>query len=184
MNCWKSINITKQYGTNRLTLISLILTLLSFILFYLSYSLIYAEIIVSSRYFGWFCLALASMFTLHKLCHALPLLATKKQVKFRWKLKGFMPYIAIKTKQSFSKNESYLVFLAPFLIITVSLIFLTSIFPSYYHYFSMLAALNIGLCFTDFLYIRHIQSAPSACQVEELDHGFDILLTNKNEIAS
>lgn len=184
MNCWKSINIVKQYGLHRITLVSFIIALLSFILLFLSFSLVFHDVTVSSNNFGWFCLSIASMFTMHKLCHALPLLATRKQVKFRWRLKSFMPYMNIKTKKPFSKFQSYIVFLSPFFIITCALLLLTSIFPSYYHYFAMLASLNIGLCCPDFLYVKHIQGAPSACQIEELESGYDILIRNETEVAS
>jgi hypothetical protein len=85
-------------------------------LLFLSFSLFFNEVTVSSNNFGWFCLAIASMFSVHKLCHALPLIATKKQVKFRWKLKSFFPYVIIQTKKPFSKIQSYIVFLAPFVI--------------------------------------------------------------------
>jgi hypothetical protein len=95
-----------------------------------------------------------------------------------------MPYIKIKTKKPFTKIQSYAVFLAPFIIITAASILLVYIFPSYYHYFSMLAAVNIGLCIPDFLYIKLIQRAPSQCQIEELENGYDILIISENEIAS
>jgi hypothetical protein len=48
----------------------------------------------------------------------------------------------------------------------------------------MLTALNMGLCFPDFLYVKQIQSAPSSCQIEELESGYDILIIKQNEIAS
>ncbi|QFT88260.1 hypothetical protein FIU87_06370 [Bacillus sp. THAF10] len=184
MNCWKSIDLTRQYGFHRITLISFIVTLLSFIVFYLSFSLYYHDITVSSANFGWFILALAAIFTLHKLCHALPLIATLNQVAFQWKFKWFMPYMKIKTKKPFTKLQSYVVFMAPFAILTTSFVLLSHIFPSYYHYFSILTAVNIGLCIPDFIYVKLIQRAPSKCQIEELDHGYDILIVKDNEIAS
>ncbi len=184
MNCWKSIDISRQYGLHRITLVSFIITLLSFIVLFLTFSLIYHDTTVSSANFGWFILGLAGMFTMHKLCHVLPLIMTKNQVKLRWKLKCYMPYMKIQTKKPFTKIQSFAVLMAPFAIITTASIILAHTFPSYYHYFSMLAAVNIGLCIPDFLYIKMIQRAPSKCQIEELENGYDILIVNENEIAS
>lgn len=184
MNCWKSINIVAQYGLHRITLISIIIGLLSFILLFLSFSLVFHGITVSAKYFGWFCLSSASMFTMHKLCHAMPLLATRKQVQFRWRMKSYMPYMIIKTNKPYTKFLSYIIFLSPFFIITGALLLLASIFPSYYHYFALLASFNIGLCFPDFLYVKHIHGAPSTCQIEELESGYDILIRNETQIAS
>ncbi|WP_078381555.1 DUF3267 domain-containing protein [Sutcliffiella halmapala] len=185
MNCWKSINITRQYGIHRIILISFIIALLSFILFFLSFSLIFQGEAVSSHFFGWFCLAIASIFPLHKLFHALPLLATKKEMKFRWEIIGLIPLITLKIQKPFSKIQSYIVFLTPFVFITFIMILLATIFPNYYHYFSILAALNIGLCIPDLLYVKQIQAAPRSCQIEELNNdGYDILVISENEIAS
>ncbi|AST90486.1 MULTISPECIES: DUF3267 domain-containing protein [Sutcliffiella] len=180
MNCWKSININRQYGVHRITGVSLIITLLAFIMIFLSFNLIFSQQDVSSKYFSLFLLALICIPTTHKLFHALPVVLSKKKVCFSWRLQYCLPFLTIKSEQPFSKFQSYVIFLMPVIAITAILTVLTFMLPAYFHYISILLAFNIGLSVPDFLYLKQINSAPRACQIEEIENGYDILIMNED----
>ena len=118
------------------------------------------------------------MFSFHKICHALPLLVTNRKCRLKWHFAYLVPICEIKTKKSFSKLESYIIFTMPLILITTLLLVATLVFPTYFHYFSMLIALNVGLSVPDVLFLSYIKSAPKKCQIEELEEGYDILINN------
>ncbi|WP_096155248.1 MULTISPECIES: DUF3267 domain-containing protein [Bacillus] len=178
MNCWKSINVHQEYGVQRITIISIIISLLTFILLFTSFSLLFSGVDISSSYFWVLCLSIVSMFSVHKICHAVPLMFTKRKFRLKWHFSFLVPICEIKTKKSFSKLESYIIFTMPLLLITSVLLMAIFIFPAYFHYFSMLIALNVGLSVPDLLFLSYIKSAPKSCQIEELEDGYDILINN------
>ena len=178
MNCWKSVNVHEEYGVQRIIIISIIISLLTFILLFTSFSLLFSGVDISSSYFWLLCLSIIAMFSLHKMCHALPILFTKRKFRLKWYFAFIVPICEIKTKKSFSKIESYAIFTMPLILITSFLLMATFVFPTHFHYFAMLIALNVGLSVPDVLFLSHIKSAPKACQIEELEEGYDILVNN------
>ncbi|KGP72260.1 DUF3267 domain-containing protein [Pontibacillus yanchengensis] len=177
LNCWKSFNITKEFGSNRIYLLSLILGTFSFILLYLPVSMLHQHQAVKD--YGLFPIAVALFLlpTIHKLMHMIPLLLLNKRVRIRWKLKrGILPTFTYRTFSTLSKKTSILMALAPTLFLTIPGIVTSYVFPNYYAYILVFTAVNIGMSFTDFLCVRQFLLAPKKCIIENAKDGYDILI--------
>lgn len=179
MTCWKTINLHKDYGFHRITMISFISMLLAFIMFYLPMNLIYSSVKPNGDGVFHFILAVALIYPIHELLHAIPLWLTKKQVKINIRRKySFVPIVSARSKHSLSKSLVILVLVTPFLFITGAMLIGCILFQSYIHYFTIIAAINFGLSITDFFYLKQFIKAPRSCLVEDIEGGYDILVKN------
>lgn len=180
MNCWKTINITREFGVHRLTMIGLIVTIFSFITLYVFLSSLFPGIDFSDNGLSLFIISSLFLVHLHKLTHAIPawLLRKKTRIDIEWQYHIF-PYINVHYCESMSKFTFIVSKLFPSFLITVPMIIASLTFPAYMHYFTMLAALNIGVSITDFIYLYLFFKAPKKCYIENFDGGFDILINNK-----
>ncbi len=177
MNCWKSIYLNREFGTHRLTIFSTLLTLLYFIAFYLVFSMLYPTtkhaIVPILPFLG----SLAVLFPIHKLIHWLPL--TLAGLKATMKLeKGLVlvPMMRCETCSPISRNLFLVAALSPAFIITAAAITASVYLPSYVSFFSILAAINLGFSFSDFLYASQVLRAPKNAYVEDRSEGFHILI--------
>ncbi|GGD23879.1 DUF3267 domain-containing protein [Pontibacillus salipaludis] len=177
LNCWKSFNITKEFGSNRIYLLSSILGVISFILLYVPLAMVHQSHQVHD--YGLLPLA-ASLFLLpaiHKLMHMIPLVLLNKRVRVRWKLKrGVMPTFSYRTCSTLSKTTSIMVALAPTVLLSVPGLITSFVFPNYFAYIILFTAVNIGLSFTDFLCVNQFMRAPKQCIIENVRDGYDILI--------
>ncbi|MDY0406245.1 hypothetical protein P5G51_013360 [Virgibacillus sp. 179-BFC.A HS] len=80
MNCWKSINMTKEYGLHRLYFISFLTGLLSFIVLYVPVSMIHGVHPVKEIGMIGFCVAMLCLPIIHAMMHILPLFLIKKRI--------------------------------------------------------------------------------------------------------
>lgn len=177
MNCWKSVNITKELGVSRIYMMSLLLGLMSFIILYLPISMYHHS--HSVKDYGILPLFFVLFFlpTIHKLMHIIPLLLMYKRVRIEWRLvKGIMPTFSYRTMSVLSKRTSILMAIAPTVFLTIPAIISSGVFPSFFTYFLIFSAVNIGLSFTDFLYVNQFLKAPRKCIIENAREGFDILI--------
>lgn len=177
MNCWKSVNINKEFGLNRLLLMSFMTGLLSFLLLYLPFSMIHGSHDVNDRGFLPFLLLMFFLPSIHRLMHMLPLILSYKRlhVKFRVK-KRCVPTFTYQCKTKLSKQTSIAMALAPTMLITFPALIMGYMFPHYFAYFVLLASVNIGLSFPDYLYLNHFAKAPKKCLIENAKEGYDILI--------
>ena len=177
MTCWKTFNLSRDYGHHRVTLLSLITMLIAFILLYLPLNLIYSSIYLNEDGALMFLFFLIAIFPLHHFLHAVPLWISRKKVKMKFKrLFFFCPVLSIRCCQSIPKKLSMIVYATPFFIVTSVILSASFMYPEYIHYFSIIGAINLGLCVTDFICINQFIKAPKMCVIEEIDDGFDILL--------
>ncbi|MFD1017754.1 DUF3267 domain-containing protein [Thalassobacillus hwangdonensis] len=181
MNCWKTVNIDKDFGLNRIYLISFLTGLLSFLMLYIPYSIFHGAHDVKDHGFLPLVVILFFLPILHRMMHLLPLILTYKKVKVKWKFKRRLyPTFHYRCHSKLSKRTSILMALAPTLFITLPSLSMGYVFPNYFAYFVLFASVNIGLSFPDFLYINHFMRAPKQCIIENAKDGYDILIQRKN----
>ncbi|ASN06592.1 DUF3267 domain-containing protein [Virgibacillus necropolis] len=181
MNCWKSINFTKEFGTNRLYFLSFLIGLLSFVFLFVPFSSIHGTSHVNE--FGIVPLLglVILMPTIHSFMHILPLIMMNKRTKIYFNLKkSIIPTCRYHAKTFLSKPMSLMMAIAPTLFITIPGIFASLVFVDYYVYILLFTAIHIGASFTDFLYTLHIIKAPRRAFIESENEGFAILVKAKN----
>ncbi|MBM7601695.1 hypothetical protein JOC34_004123 [Virgibacillus halotolerans] len=177
MNCWKSINLVKEFGYYRLLFISFLIGLFAFILLYVPVSISHHASHVKESGFLVFIVALLLLPAIHSLTHIFPLIIMNKQVKIVCKVKNrLLPVFSYYTKYLLTKRTSLFVALAPTLFITIPGIAASCFYVDYYVYILLFTAAHIGFSFLDILYVANIVKAPKRAYIEYGDNGFDILL--------
>lgn len=177
MNCWKTVNITKQVGFHRVFILSILFGLFGFILLYLPLSIIHRTPVMEDYGLLPLMFGFAFMPLVHKLMHILPLLCTNRQFKLEWKIKKrVFPDFKVCQNTKTSKPILILALLAPTLFLTLPLIIASYAIPSFYAYFLLFASINLGLSYVDFLYVNHVLKAPKKCVIANADQGYDILI--------
>jgi hypothetical protein len=176
MNCWKTINISRQYGSHRLFILSSLTMLFSFIILYVPVTYLSVSSFKSNHFF-WLLCSIGLMYPIHKLFHFLPIVhlgdRIKKSIEFYG---GFLPIIHIRVQEPIRKWTFLLALFFPFFMICVLIFLGYLLFPSYSHYFTILLAYHIGLCVSDFICAKNVLFAPNDSFIEENDVGFEILV--------
>ncbi|WP_075619902.1 DUF3267 domain-containing protein [Paenisporosarcina indica] len=176
MHCWKTINVKKQYGLDRIFMLSTLLVLAVFSLFYVVLKMLINHHLSDDR-FALFLLSLILLYPIHKGLHFVPLIRYRHQVHFSIKKQiGFMPILSMRVKEPVSKNRFLLALLTPFLCINTMLIAGAFLLPAFGHYFTMLLAYHCGLCLIDLLYIKNLARSPKKALIEETETGYEILI--------
>ncbi|MFD2630296.1 DUF3267 domain-containing protein [Oceanobacillus kapialis] len=180
MNCWKSINLTKEFGNNRINFLSFLIGLLSFIFLYVPITIAQGTNKVDEAGFLPFILALLLLPALHSLMHILPLIILNKRLKIIFNIKNRrLPVFNYYTKFHLTKKVSLIVAIAPTILISIPGIIASYLFTDYSVYILMFTSLHIGMSYIDFLYIAHIGKAPKSCFIDSRKDGFDILIKEK-----
>lgn len=176
MNCWKSINLEKHYGLKRINLISCFIGLIAFILLYVPFSMLHLDERVREVGILLFIIAFVLLPTIHSLMHILPLIIMNRRINLKITRKKGLPFITFYTVSHISKQNYILSLIMPSLVITIPSLIVAIIFPTIYVYALLIAAVNIGLSFLDFLTFRHLWRAPNNSYIENGEDGFNILL--------
>ncbi|API91086.1 MULTISPECIES: DUF3267 domain-containing protein [Virgibacillus] len=180
MNCWKSINLAKDFGRNRLLLMSSLITLFSFILLYVSITIAQGSTAeVSEAGIIPFLLLLLLLPTIHSSMHILPLILMNRRMKIIFKLKnGCFPVFYYYTKYHLTKKAYFIVALAPTILLTIPGVVASYYFNNYSVYILLLTSANIGIAFIDLLYISYLWKAPKQSVIESSEdgNGLDILI--------
>ncbi|MFC3040687.1 DUF3267 domain-containing protein [Virgibacillus xinjiangensis] len=177
MNCWKSININKEFGLQRMNFISFLVSILAFTVLYVPVSIVHGRMPNNEAAFVPFLIVLFFLPMIHTLMHILPLIVMNKRVNFVYKKKyKCIPVISYSTKYHLTKKVSFITAGAPSLLLTVPGIAASYMFPEYYFYFLVLASIHIGMSFIDYLYMVYIWKAPKCAFIDNRHDGFDILL--------
>lgn len=176
MHCWKTINVKKQYGFDRLFTLSMLTGFGVFMVFYIVLDIFFAADL-SDQYFLAFLLAMMAVYPIHKLCHFLPLLKSRKNVRLMIKKRlGFLPLISLRVKEPVPKTHFILSLVTPFIVVNGMILLLAFSLPAFGHYFAMLFAYHFGLCLTDLIYMKNLAKSPKDALIEETENGFEILL--------
>lgn len=176
MHCWKTINVKKQYGFDRLFMMSALIGVGVFISFYITLNIVYTDPL-SDQYFLPFILAILGIYPLHKVCHFIPLFGCRKCIRLiLTKQMGLMPIITLKIAEPVAKKRFILTLVTPFFLINAAIVVLSVWMPSFSHYFAMLLAYHCALCVPDLIYMRNLARSPKHALIEETDTGFEILV--------
>ena len=176
MHCWKIINVERDFGTTRIILLSIILFILSFSFCYVSLSL-NRTIPYTDAYFGYFTVALLSIYPLHKFFHYLLLIDYSKHMKLKIKRKfSVFPFIHLKLNRHVPKYRYISSLLAPFILFNALLLYLASLMPAYTHYISFLFGVNCLICLLDLLNVSGMIRAPHSAIIEETPKGYEVLV--------
>lgn len=176
MHCWKTINLKKQYGFDRLFMISALFGIAVFMASYIGLAIVYATPL-SDQYFLFFIVALLAIYPLHKILHFLPLIGCHKSLKFiiRKQMK-VCPAFSLHVNEPVPKIRFLLSLATPFLVLNTVIVSLSIAMPEFSHYFAMLLAYHCALCLTDIIYLRNLARSPKYALIEETDTGFEILV--------
>lgn len=184
MNCWKAINLNKQYGTQRVIMLSFLTMLFSFILLYVPATYVFVPNSFHDQYFLFLIIGLWLMYPIHKFFHWLPLIPTKNKVKKAIVLKYLIfPVIQIRIAEPIMKWTFLLSLLTPFFVINSLLVALSFIYSGYIHYFIILLAYHIGLCVSDFICTKNVLRTPNHAYIEESDDGFEVLVNHSHNLS-
>lgn len=177
MNCWKTISFTKQYGSQRLFILSSLTALFTFILLYIPVTYLFISISLYDNYFIVFVTGVLLMYPTHKLFHYLPICFLNKKIIKDIRLGTWhLPVIEIRVNEPIPKSLFLLALLTPFLSVNALLIIGCFTMPHYLHYFTILLAIHTGLCVSDFLAVKNVLFAPKHSLIEENEDGFEILV--------
>ncbi|MGP7819001.1 DUF3267 domain-containing protein [Niallia sp. 01092] len=177
MNCWKTINMNKQYGLQRLFIISSITMILTFLFLYVPTTTYFAQNSLNDNYFILFLLCLLFIYPVHKLLHLLPLIPLGNKVKKTMDVQyRFFPIISIRASEPIKKGHFLISSVTPFIVLNITFIACCFLFTHYVHYFLILFAYHFGLCVPDFIRMKNLWKSPSRCFVEENEDGFEILI--------
>ncbi|MFD2639272.1 DUF3267 domain-containing protein [Piscibacillus salipiscarius] len=177
MTCWKSINVTKELGYNRLVILSTLLGLVTFLIMYVPFSIIYSGVTIKAPSIYIVLSSLILIPILHKLTHAIPIMFTDKEFHFRWIIKyKYIPFLKIQMKSNLSKRTSIITMLAPTLMITLPLMLALIGFPVYFPIIILCLALNIGISLRDWIALGYFAKAPRHSVIEKSKENYDILI--------
>lgn len=176
MHCWKTINVQKQYGHDRIFLLSMIVVFAVFFCFYISIN-VFRHGPISDDLFLVFLGGFLLIYPLHKLLHFIPIAGLKQRLRFSIITRlGFIPTLNMRIHEPVMKSHYMISLIIPFITINSGLIISAILFPSFRHYFAILLAYHCGLCLIDLLYFKHLLKTPKKALIEETDKGFQILI--------
>ena len=176
MHCWKSINMKKQYGRERIFLLSALIGFGVFVTIYIPMAAL-SQVPLSDSHFFTFLFWLAALYPVHKLLHFLPLLRCRNCVQLRvtWRF-GIIPEVRIRVQDPVNKTWFLAALLAPFIIINSILLALSLQLPEFGHYWALMLAFHSALCLIDLMYFRYAVRSPKGAFIEETETGYEILV--------
>ncbi|PKR78271.1 hypothetical protein CEY16_00490 [Halalkalibacillus sediminis] len=177
MTCWKTVNISRELGHNRLAILSVLVGILSFSVLYVPFSIIYKGVTIFEPSIYHVMIGLLLIPVLHKLGHAIPILFTDREFYFKWSFKyQYLPMLKIRVRSNLSKRTSILMVLAPSLFLTVPLLFAATVFPTLYPLLLLFTAINIAISVEDWYTLAFFIKAPKKCVVTKTKNNYDILI--------
>lgn len=176
MNCWKSININRDYGMHRLMILSILISLLYFVIYFETLSLLFPQVHYKGVELPYMILCMLLVLPIHKLLHCLPVWLFGKKAYLLIKFQNnLFPMVYCKYPAVLPKRISLVATITPTLFITGVSIIGSIIFPEYIPLFSIFSTLNIALCITDAIYVIHLWNAPRSAYLEDNNNTFHIL---------
>ncbi|WP_332694138.1 DUF3267 domain-containing protein [Halalkalibacter lacteus] len=176
MNCWKTIRISRDYGTLRLMMYSGFTMLFSFLFYYLAVSSIIPTTESPTISLPIFIISIIAVLLFHKLLHLIPIWMCGKKaiIKARWV--SFIPMLSVKVSRPLSRNLYLTALLTPIFTITSIGALASVMLPMYIAYISILSSIHFGLAFYDILYASYLIKAPKQSYIENHEEGLHILI--------
>ena len=180
LHCWKTINVKRQYGLERLFILSSLVVILVFSFAYALLGII-NNTNKSDDYFWIFTIAFLGVYPLHKLVHFIPMFGHKDKIRFIVVHQfRFIPILHLRIIEPIKKRRFLFILLAPFIFVNVLLIIGALSIPSFAHYFTILFAYHCGICLIDLIYVKNLSKSPKSALIEETDAGYEILIEEPN----
>lgn len=177
MNCWKTVNMNKEYGQERIYFVSMLVGLLMFMLLYVPISIFHHYALADDDAFLPFAVALLLLPTIHSSLHVLSCLVLGRSIRIIPKRKfQVIPMFYFCTKSHESKMMSVLIAMAPTIFLTLPGLAASFMFKDVYVFILILTAANIGLSLKDFIYAAHLLRAPKRCRISNRVSSLDILI--------
>ncbi|WP_078552621.1 DUF3267 domain-containing protein [Bacillus alkalicellulosilyticus] len=176
MNCWKSINISRDYGSIRLSMISCI----SILIFFLFYYLLLSSLISVTQYIEYgilpIILGIPTVILLHKLFHCIPIWLSGNKANIEVVMADRIPRVFCCIPQPLHRNTCILSALFPVLLVTSGCFIGATFSPEHLHYFAIFASINFGMSIYDLMYAYQLTKAPKDSLIEDHREGFHILI--------
>lgn len=176
MNCLKSIHIVRDCGTIRLAIISFFLMVTFFTLFYVAFKNIYPNLHLDPINPA-LLPVLILIYPVHKLLHGLPvwLSGYHCHLSVQWKTSKY-PLLFCDLTSRLPRNLAICVVVFPGMVLTILGIIIAALAPQFLPYIAVVAAINIGLSATDWIYAGLLLRMPPHTYVEDSRDGFHILI--------
>lgn len=176
MHCWKTINVKKQYGLERLFVLSSLVVIMVFSFAYALLGII-NDTHKSDDYFWIFTIAFLGVYPLHKIFHFIPMIGLKEKIKFIvFNQFRFIPTVHLRIIEPIQKGRFLFILLAPFIFLNALLVIGVLAVPVFAHYFTILFAYHCGICLIDLIYVKNLSKSPKCALIEETDAGYEILI--------
>ncbi len=176
MHCWKSVDKERHFGYHRVFLLSSIVMMMVFSFIYVPINVLNHRVFYDHHILLFFA-GLLSIYPLHKICHALPVLHCARNMTCTLRRQiGILPTVTLRLNVPITKWRYGMALTAPFFVLNSFLMFGCFHFPHYSHYFIMLTAFHTGICLIDFLCVRTLLFSPRRAMIEENEDGYEILI--------
>lgn len=180
LHCWKTINVKKQYGLERMFILSSLVVIMVFSFAYALLGII-NDTHKSDDYFLIFVLAILALYPFHKLFHFIPMFSHRDKIKFIVVYQfRFIPILHLRIIEPIQKTRFLFILLAPFIFVNALLVIGALAIPSFAHYFTILFAYHCGICLIDIIYVKNLSKSPKSALIEETDAGYEILIAEPN----
>jgi hypothetical protein len=176
MNCWKSLNLSKEFGSVRLVILSLFGMICYFVIFNLTFTNLFGSQNITDFNALVFLCCLLLVYPVHKLLHCLPIWLFGRKVRLTFDRETSFLKLFCDITGVIPKRLYMVVILFPLIFMTVGLSILTLCFPNGIDYYLITGTVNFGISTTDLLYFVYIISAPRHAIIEDDRDGCHILI--------
>ncbi|WP_261130186.1 DUF3267 domain-containing protein [Bacillus sp. Marseille-Q3570] len=174
MNCYKSINLTRDYGKLRLLLISTLFSLTYFIVYFMVFSMFHPETIYYQTGLMPLMLVFILIIPIHIFLHCLPIWISGHRACMAFGENRFSLFCRI--PEVLSRRVALFGVSFPLILITSVSLIGGYMLPEFLHLFAIVSTLNIFLCVKDMIYIIHLWKAPKDSFLEDGATGFQIIV--------
>ncbi|MCL7747001.1 DUF3267 domain-containing protein [Halalkalibacter alkaliphilus] len=176
MNCWKTIRISREYGTLRLMMYSGCTMLFTFLFSYLVVSSLLPTTQSPNVSLPFFVMSIIAILIVHKILHLLPIWLCGKKAMLKTNWLTPIPVLSVQLSKPLARNLYLTALLTPVLTITAIGAVASAMFPMYIAYISIISSIHFGLAFYDILYASYLFKAPKDSYVKNHEEGFHILI--------
>ncbi|MBF7024603.1 DUF3267 domain-containing protein [Staphylococcus kloosii] len=173
--CSRQIDINARFGLPRIAFLSFVTTIITFLV---SFEIMryFSDTKLTDRYFLMFLIIVLILYPIHKAIHLIFLSPYYKSFK-KYKLLRHkrVPFYNTYVNTPVNKYYFCIDLIMPFIIITTTCAYLTSLFPQFGHYLMFILALNVGYSVMDFLYLKIIIFSNEGSYIEEHQTGINVL---------
>ncbi|MCF6136175.1 DUF3267 domain-containing protein [Pseudalkalibacillus berkeleyi] len=174
MNCFKSINLTRDYGNLRLGLMSTLFSLTYFIVYFMLFRMFHPETIYSQTGLLPILILVIMVIPLHSLLHCIPIWFTGKKAWIELAENRYSFFCRI--PNVLPKKTALISVSFPLIVLTSLSLVGPLLYPEYLHVFAIISTVNMFYCFKDMIYIFHLWNAPKDSYLEDSATGFQIIV--------